>query len=188
MIILASKSPRRHELLKKVVDKFEIIPANINEDEIEASTNELAMKISQMKAYKIAATHPNDLVLAVDTIVVLGDTVFGQPESPEHAKWMLHQLSGKTHHVISGFTIIDPDHEISRSVVTTVTFNELSDKMIDAYVATGEPQGKSGSYGIQDIRSKKYNFVKSVDGSVDNVVGLPTEELLKFKHLFEKNR
>ena len=90
---------------------------------------------------------------------------------------MLHLLSNKTHDVVTGFTIISKEKNISKSVLTKVTFNELSDELINAYVKSGSPKDKAGAYGIQD---KEFPLIKNIEGSYYNVVGLPLEELKKY--------
>ena len=177
MLILASKSPRRQQLLKKIVDQFQVIPADIDEELVRGITSERAKETSKIKAYKIAAQYPKDTVLAVDTIVVFNHEIFGKPRDNVEAKDMLTRLSGQRHLVISGYTIMENGREINRSAVTEVFFNELSPATIDAYVASGSPLDKAGAYGIQD---EEYQLVKKIVGSYDNVMGLPTEVLRKY--------
>ncbi|MGI6714099.1 MAG: Maf family protein [Bacilli bacterium] len=176
MLILASKSPRRIALLKKVVDQFAIMPADIDESMILAPASEMAKETSKMKAYKIATSHPEDTILAVDTIVVFNHQIFGKPKSKKEAETMLKTLSGKRHLVISGYTLVNKNKEINRSEVTEVYFNDLSQETIEAYIASGSPFDKAGGYGIQD---EEFGLVKKIVGSYDNVMGLPTEALKK---------
>ncbi|MFA5485759.1 MAG: Maf family protein [Bacilli bacterium] len=177
MFILASKSPRRAELTKMLVKDFSIIVPDIDENILVSIPSDTAKIISKYKAYKIFADHPNDTVLACDTIVVIEGELLGKPKDEKDAYRMLRKLSGKKHHVISGFTLLSPRMEINKNVVTEVFFNDLSDDVIAAYIKTGSPFDKAGAYGIQD---KEFNLVREIKGSYYNVMGLPVEELGKF--------
>lgn len=177
MFILASKSPRRAELTKMLVPDFSIIVPDIDENLLVSIPSDTAKIISKYKAYKIFADHPQDTILACDTIVVIEGELLGKPKDAADAYRMLRKLSGKKHHVISGFTLLNPHMEINKNVVTEVYFNDLSDDVINAYIKTGSPFDKAGAYGIQD---KAFNLVKEIKGSYYNVMGLPVEELRKF--------
>ncbi len=177
MFILASKSPRRHELLQQLVDKFEIIVPVIDEDINVSIPSDTAKIISKLKAYEIYQNYPHATVLACDTIVVIDDLLLGKPKDSADARRMLKLLSGRKHHVISGYTLINSKREVNRNVVTEVFFNELSDESIDAYIKSGSPFDKAGAYGIQD---EQFNLVKKINGSYYNVMGLPVEDLKKF--------
>ena len=174
MTILASESPRRRELIKKITQEFSVIPANIDESVLHVPACDLPGELSKMKAYDVFQKYPNDKVLACDTVVILNGEIMGKPHSKEEASEMLHKLSGKKHVVISGYTIISKEKEITRTVRTYVYFNELSDELIERYIASGSPMDKAGAYGIQD---KEFNLVNHIEGSLDNVVGLPTEDI-----------
>lgn len=176
MIILASQSPRRKELIKKIVEDFTVIPADVDESSIHVPAADLPGELSKLKAYEVFKNHQEDKVLACDTIVVLDGEVMGKPHTKEKASEMLHKLSGKKHVVISGYTLIDKHKEVTRTVKTYVYFNKLSDELIDKYIASGSPMDKAGAYGIQD---KEFNLVNHIEGSMDNVVGLPTEDIKK---------
>ena len=174
MIILASESPRRRELIKKITKEFTVIPANIDESVLHIPACDLPGELSKLKAYDIFAKYPNDKVLACDTVVIIDGQILGKPHSKEQAKEMLQRLSGRKHVVISGYTIISKEKEITRTVRTYVYFNKLSDELIDAYIATGSPMDKAGAYGIQD---REFDLVNHIEGSFDNVIGLPTEDI-----------
>lgn len=174
MIILASESPRRKELIKKITKEFTVIPANIDESVLHIPACDLPGELSKLKAYDIFAKYPNDKVLACDTVVIIDGQILGKPHSKEQAKEMLQKLSGRKHVVISGYTIISKEKEITRTVRTYVYFNKLSDELIDAYIATGSPMDKAGAYGIQD---QEFDLVNHIEGSFDNVIGLPTEDI-----------
>lgn len=174
MLILASQSPRRKELIKKITNDFVVMPANIDESDLKVPASDLPGELSKEKAYAIFSKYPNDTVLSCDTIVILDGKVLGKPHSKEEASKMLHDLSGKKHVVISGYTLINKNREITRTVRTYVYFNKLSDKTIDEYIKTGSPMDKAGAYGIQD---EGFDLVNHIEGSFDNVMGLPTEDL-----------
>lgn len=180
MLILASGSPRRRQLLNKITSKFTVISSDIDEKAILSPYHELPMKIAQMKAYAVFRKHPNDIVLASDTIVVVDGEVWGKPKDEQDAKRMLRGLSGRSHLVITGYTIISRQYEVSRSVTTTVYFNKLSDELIDEYVKTGSPMDKAGAYGIQD---EQFHLVDHIVGSYDNVMGFPTEDIARHLRL-----
>ena len=174
MIILASESPRRRELIKKITKEFTVIPANIDESVLHIPACDLPGELSKLKAYDVFAKYPNDKVLACDTVVIIDGKILGKPHSKEEASKMLHELSGRKHVVISGYTIISKEKEVTRTVRTYVYFNKLSDELIDAYIATGSPMDKAGAYGIQD---QEFDLVSHIEGSFDNVIGLPTEDI-----------
>ena len=174
MIILASESPRRRELIKKITKEFMVIPANIDESVLHIPACDLPGELSKLKAYDVFAKYPNDKVLACDTVVIIDGKILGKPHSKEEASKMLHELSGRKHVVISGYTIISKEKEVTRTVRTYVYFNKLSDELIDAYIATGSPMDKAGAYGIQD---QEFDLVSHIEGSFDNVIGLPTEDI-----------
>ena len=174
MIILASESPRRRELIKKITKEFTVIPANIDESVLHIPACDLTGELSKLKEYDVFAKYPNDKVLACDTVVIIDGQILGKPHSKEQAKEMLQRLSGRKHVVISGYTIISKEKEITRTVRTYVYFNKLSDELIDAYIATSSPMDKAGAYGIQD---REFDLVNHIEGSFDNVIGLPTEDI-----------
>lgn len=176
MIILASASPRRKELLKLVVDDFCIEPADIEESvteniEIEKYPEYLASK----KAEHIYHNgHSNDVVIGCDTGVFIDGEMLGKPQNFEDAKKMLARLSGRTHKVITGVSVSAKGRCIRFSQTTDVEFFELCDKEIEEYVLTGEPMDKAGAYGIQ---GRGALLVKNINGDYFNVVGLPIAQL-----------
>lgn len=174
MLILASQSPRRKELIKKIEPNFIVIPSDFDEELVHLPAHELPAELSRQKALSIFKNHPEDKVLACDTIVVLEDEVLGKPHTKEIAFKMLKELSGKKHTVISGWTLMTKEKTVTRTVETEVYFNELSDEIINAYIETGSPMDKAGAYGIQD---EKFHLVNHIVGSMDNVIGLPTEDI-----------
>lgn len=173
MFILASNSPRRKELIAKLIPDFICISPDVDEN-IVASNSAFPLEVSKLKAYKVFSTHPNDVVLSCDTVVILNGVIFGKPKDENDARRMLNELSNKTHVVLSGYTIISKDFEINRTVSTKVTFNKLSISAIEEYIKSKLPFDKAGSYGIQD---NKFNLVKEINGSFYNVMGLPIEDI-----------
>jgi MAF protein len=185
LIILASASPRRAELLKKIIKRFKIIPSRLNEAEIFGTTPEdFAVKAALAKAEEVALQHRKGLVIGADTIVVLGKKILGKPKSPRDAVATLKKLSGKTHKVITGIAVIDAATSRARAdyETTAVKMKKIPEREIRDYVKTGKPLDKAGSYGIQEIEEI---FIAGIKGDYDNVVGLPTRKL---KALLQKMR
>lgn len=181
-IVLVSASPRRQELLKQIGIPFEIRPAEVDEilPEQISCPETLAIDLARMKVYKVAKNFPRRWLLAADTIVVVRRKPLGKPKSAEEAAEMLRMLSGRTHRVVTGlcFARTNSKGKIVRcfeaSETTFVTFREISDDEIAAYVATGEPMDKAGAYGIQ---GKAAVFVTKIIGCYFNIVGLPLAKL-----------
>jgi septum formation protein len=183
-IILASASPRRKEILKKTGLKFRVDKSGCEEKmDTGLKPHDLAKFLSREKAREVARRHGNALVIAADTIVVLRGRIFGKPCDKEQAKEMLRVFSGKTHSVITGFTIIDTasKKELSRSIRSKVFFRRLGADEIEAYIRSGEPLDKAGAYGIQGLGAV---LIKRIEGDFFNVMGLPlnalAESLKKF--------
>ncbi len=176
--ILASASPRRRELLERIGLHFTIEAADTDETLVPGlSPAEQVMRLSRNKACAIAARHPEDpVILSADTVVVLEDTILGKPADADDARRMLHALSGRTHHVLTGVTVLQGSHCQTRCEVTEVHFAALSDAEIDAYVATGEPLDKAGAYGIQGYAAV---FATGISGDYYNVMGLPLHTAAK---------
>ncbi|MDD3938742.1 MAG: Maf family protein, partial [Bacilli bacterium] len=130
MLILASKSPRRKELLSKICRDFVIINPEINENESRQHPHEHPLDVSRLKAYRVFQNHPEDDVLACDTVVVINEEILGKPRDEQEAYQMLRKLSGKRHIVLSGYTFINKYREINRTVKTEVYFNVLDDELI----------------------------------------------------------
>jgi septum formation protein len=176
-LILASASPRRRELLLKAGYDFEVHPADIDEDDYPPQTlpADLAQRLALLKAQALVPRFPNDVILAADTVVAFGDIPLGKPTDAEDAVKILELLSGTTHVVITGVTVLRPatNYSISTRVMSAVRMRPWSQKEIHRYVATGDWQGKAGGYGIQDDRPDP--FVTRLAGSHSNIVGLPME-------------
>lgn len=176
-IILASESPRRKELLERIGIKFIVEPAAIDESAfISLEGRKMALELSRRKAGVVAANHRNAVVIAADTVVILGNQVMGKPRNQHEAKQMLRALSGKPHVVVTAFTVVDTGTKktLTDSAETTVYIKPLKREDIDAYVRTGEPLGKAGAYAIQGLGSV---IVEKIEGDYFNVVGLPLSKL-----------
>ena len=171
-IILASRSPRRRELLGQVGLTFEIVSPEVDEAQYGGlPPRELVQTLSRAKALDAARQVPaGSLVLGADTVVVLDGQALGKPNGPEGARAMLTALSGRTHEVWTGFTLCRDGAVHTEAVATEVTFRALAPEEIDRYVATGEPLDKAGAYGIQ---GRGALLVAQIRGDYSNVVGLP---------------
>jgi septum formation protein len=179
-LILASKSPRRSNLLEQAGLPFSIIPSDFDESSVTMSDPESYVRtLAKSKAVDISKKHPDNWVLGADTIVLIDDCILGKPDSKDEARSMLKQLSGKTHQVITGYCLCcqTKNDIISETVKTDVRFKKLSDAEIEWYIQTGEPFDKAGAYAIQGIGTF---LVKSINGSYTNVVGLPVCEVIEF--------
>ena len=186
-MILASQSPRRRELLSDAGFDLKIVPANIDENRREDETPvELVARLATEKAKSVRGSlghGPADgLLVAADTIVWMGDEALGKPADPADAARMLRELSGRTHHVSTGVCAMSLGADASPIATTSfvettdVTFWELSDAEIAAYVETGEPLDKAGAYGIQGAGRL---LVREISGDYANVVGLPVSRLVR---------
>ena len=171
-IVLASASPRRRELMEMLgVKDLEILPARGEErPHPELTPDALVMELSRCKAQEVAERRPGALVIGADTIVVLDGAVLGKPRDEEDARAMLKRLSGRTHTVWTGISLVRGGETVSHAERTEVTFRPLTGREIDSYVATGEPLDKAGAYGAQGLGSL---FVEHLDGDFFNVMGLP---------------
>lgn len=171
-VVLASASPRRSELLRNLGLSFTICPADIDEESITAKSPSLLVEaLSCAKAAKVAAESASDaLVIAADTVVVLDGRVLGKPSDVSSAHAMLSALSGKTHEVYTGVTLRQGSREACFHERSEVCFRTLSEEEISAYVRTGEPMDKAGSYGIQGFGAL---LVSEIRGDYFNVMGLP---------------
>lgn len=179
-IYLASSSPRRYELLKLLNIPFERVVPDISEIK---SAGELprdyVLRLAQSKAQAgLLMTEQRHPVLGADTVVLLDEDILEKPSDEEHAKHMLQALSGRWHKDMTAIALVDAHQVITRCVVTDVQFCQLSERDITEYIALGEPMDKAGAYGIQGYGGC---FVRAINGSYHNVVGLPlveTKELI----------
>jgi septum formation protein len=172
-VILASASPRRAEILRKIGITFTVQPSAVDENIILAlPPAEYAVELAKRKAQAVAAKIPHGIVIGADTIVVLEKKILGKPISEADACAMLRSLSGKTHRVFTGFAIFDrpSNRETAGVEMTDVTFRELEEAEIAAYVRSGGALDKAGAYGIQDLSAV---FCERLNGCFYNVVGFP---------------
>ena len=192
MLVLASASPRRQDLLRNAGISFAVQPADVNETPLKGEApRECAERLAREKALAVWRNRQHDAVLGADTIVVVDETIMGKPVDAEDAARMLRMLSGREHRVITGVCLIKPvpstpypvpsrtsstpDENRNENLrvgaeTTLVTMSEISDKEILDYVATGEPMDKAGAYAIQGIGSR---WIPRIEGDYSNVVGLP---------------
>jgi septum formation protein len=177
MYVLASASPRRRELLQLVLPEFAVCPADCDESCTISDPEQLVMELSRRKCRASRALcAADDVVIAADTLVFLEDTPLGKPRSEAEAREMLARLSGRTHRVLTAYTLWGNGQEVTRCISTDVIFFPLTAAQIAAYVATGEPMDKAGSYGIQ---GKGALLVQEIRGDYYNVVGLPVSDLAR---------
>ncbi len=174
-IYLASKSPRRHEILHGLHIPFEYIESPYEEkisDVADLVPEEKSAKLASLKAMYAANAMESGLIIGADTIVVDGSEILGKPKDRADAKRMLTELSGKRHRVITGLSLVDAGQNktYSHSEITYVYFRELSEKDIETYLDTDEPYDKAGAYGIQGHAGL---FVEKIEGCYFNVVGFP---------------
>jgi septum formation protein len=173
-LVLASKSPRRAEILQAVGWEFEAIAADVDETRYDSEDAvSYVRRLAQTKAETVAGQLRAGLVLGADTVVVIGEEILGQPRDAEDAGRMLRMLSGRWHAVLTGVALVrcgQPPYALVEHETTRVRFSEMSLAEIDWYVSTGEPKGKAGAYAIQ---GKAALFIEEIQGDYFNVVGLP---------------
>lgn len=194
-IVLASQSPRRHSLIKKLDVDFDVVSPSFDEKlDSDNYTDDAIKSLSLKKALSVLENsqdtdicacnkYKDCLIISADTMVVLNNKIYGKPKSEQRAKQMLKELSGQRHFVVTAVTVLDADtkQSVTEAVKTYVTFQDLSDELIDSYVTTNKPLDKAGAYGIQEMGS---DFIKEVDGDLENVIGLPTKTLRKILEEF----
>ncbi len=172
--ILASKSPRRSEILLKAGFKFKVIPSNIDESKISINLTPIdyCVELAKLKAYDIANKNKNCTIIGSDTIVYINNSILNKPKNFNDAKKMLSMLSNNTHSVLTGVSIVNINEKIDFNFYesTEVSFYKISDLEIENYINKFKPYDKAGSYGIQDGSNL---FVKKIVGSYENIVGFP---------------
>ena len=175
-LVLASASPRRAELVQLLGFEVEVDPSDADEDITPTHPEEMVLQLAERKARHVADRHPTDVVVGADTVVALNGRIFGKPQNREAAVDAIRHLSGRTHDVHTGLCVIhDETGGLTADVTTTrVTFRELEEAEIHAYVDTDEPYDKAGAYGVQ---GRAAIFVERIDGCYYNVVGLPVTSL-----------
>ena len=175
MMILASASPRRNELLSLILDEFQIEPADVDESiENNIPLEQIPAYLAAKKAKYVSERHPDDIVIGCDTGVFIDNNIIGKPSNEKAAYQILKLLSGRTHHVITGVALCRGGRISCFSQATEVEFYPLSEEEINDYILTGEPMDKAGAYGIQ---GKGAIFVRGIKGDYFNVVGLPVAML-----------
>lgn len=175
-LVLASASPRRREMLTRLGLYFRLAPAHIDENLLPGeSAAQAAQRLAAAKAAAVRVA-PNDTVLAADTLVVLDHEIMGKPQDAEEAARMLRKLSGAQHEVLTGYCLLNDSGQKVGLGRSLVTFRDLSDEEIAAYVDTGEPMDKAGAYAVQGLGGA---LVKQVSGSYTNVVGLPLAAVIE---------
>jgi septum formation protein len=176
-LVLASRSPRRAELLERLGLRFEVLPAEIDESYVDHEMPaDHAERLAREKAFVIAQRRPEALVVGSDTIVVLGSDVLGKPRDERDAVGMLQRLSGRDHQVFTGVAVANGGRVESDLERVSVRFRRLSQRECEEYVATGEPMDKAGAYGIQGFGSA---LVERIDGDYFAVMGLPVVRTLE---------
>ena len=186
LAILASKSPRRERILRKIGINFEIIPSNIPEElDFNISPENLAEQLSKKKVRKISKKHQNKIIIGADTIVYHGKEIFGKPRDKDENYKMLRSLSGKTHKVVTGVSIAHKNQDILKtfSQITEVTVRKIPSDELLYYINNYSSFDKAGGYGIQDWSSV---WIKKINGCFYNVMGLPLSKFYKHYSRIEK--
>ncbi len=177
-LVLASQSPRRKKLLQEAGLSFEAVAPQIEETfDSSLPVEEVAETLAHQKALQVARLYPGRVVLGADTLVAIGERILGKPEDASAAREMLGALSGSKHRVVTGICIFwSGGKSVKTHETSWVTMRPLSQQEIEAYVASGEWEGKAGAYAIQETADR---FVTCLKGAWDNVVGLPIERVRK---------
>ena len=176
--VLASASPRRSELLSLMGLQFNVIPSDVHESFLDGETpREHVLRLSGEKARKVSLVYPDSWVMGADTIVIINGEVLGKPRTAGEAKEMLGKLSGQTHTVFTGFTVIrrSADILISEAVDSSVRFRDIQEDEMAWYIASKEPYDKAGGYAVQGMGAF---FIREIYGSYTNVMGLPLCEVV----------
>lgn len=177
-MILASKSPRRKEILAQLGFQLQIKSKDIEEISDKVEIVEQIKDISLKKVMAVAVENPKEFVVGADTVVVIDGKILGKPKSEMDAEKMLKSLSGKSHEVITAYTLINIEKniKITNSVESTVYFKQISNEEIEWYIKSGEPMDKAGAYGIQGLGSI---FVDKIDGDFFAIMGFPINHFIK---------
>ena len=183
-LILGSQSPRRKELLSWLNIPFKIITADLAEESQESESHKIAMDIASQKAQAVmlqSSGVSNPFIISSDTIVVLNNKLYGKPKDEHAARAILSELAGKTHQVMTGVSFLFFDQNKNKMCehlfydLTEVTFNKITNELLDRYIATGDSLDKAGAYGIQ---GPGLTFISKVNGSYSNVVGFPLDKVI----------
>ena len=185
MIVLGSKSPRRQQLMHRITDDFIVDISDIDEStSLNMSPLEAVQDIAKRKGLDIVKRHPGKIVISADTIVVIDNMILGKPIDEADASRMLNLLSNRTHQVITAFCLLKDDKFLEEYVISEVTFHKLGQDLIDRYIKSGSPMDKAGAYGAQD--NNDFLIVKDIQGSRDNVIGFPVDEIKVALEKFKK--
>lgn len=185
MIVLASQSPRRKELMHLITNDFIVDVSNADETiSINETPLEAVLDIAKRKGEEVRIKHPHDLVISADTIVTIDGIIIGKPVDEDDAKRILELLNNRTHQVITAFCLFQDDRFFESYVISEVVFNQIDEKLIDEYIKSGSPMDKAGAYGVQD--SEQFPLVKNIKGSLHNVIGFPVEEIKQAIQNFTK--
>ena len=177
MIILASASPRRKELLERYNVPFCIIKSDVIENiEPGLSPKEVVKYLSKIKACDVFDKHPNDFVIGADTIVVIDDLILGKPKDRNDARRMLSLLKGRVHSVMTAVTFASSNEIKTILSESRVYFNDISEEEINDYIDTAEPYDKAGAYAIQGMAAK---FISHIDGDYNTIVGFPIDLVIE---------
>lgn len=175
-IVLASRSPRRTELLKMITEDFSVCPSSFDEGQIEASSPAMLVRRLAHEKAKAVKKEQSGVIIGCDTVVAFENEIFGIPADRADAERMLTALSGKTHSVITGVCVLDGNNEYSFECETKVSFFPIGRIALERYLDSDEPYDKAGGYGIQ---GKAGIFVSGIEGDYYNVVGLPVSRLYR---------
>ena len=184
-VILASQSPRRQALLKKILPEFRVVPSGLDEEKFrENDPLRFALRAAEAKAREVAEENASSLVIAADTVVNLGEEILGKPKDRDQAEEMLRKLSGQRHRVITAVALYRKEDKrlLTGFEISWVTFKALSDRDIEGYLETGEYRDKAGSYAVQEVGDV---FVKKLEGDYENVVGFPVTRVRKLLEEFQ---
>ncbi|MGI6508986.1 MAG: Maf family protein [Erysipelotrichaceae bacterium] len=177
-LILASKSPRRKELLELLGFDFDVISSEVDEVSSEdLSPEEMVKALAYQKAKAVFETHPDNVVLGSDTIVVVDDEILGKPKNERQAKEMMLKMKDREHQVITGVAVLSKKEEIIFSDISNVHFNDIEEAEIDRYVKTDEPYDKAGGYAIQGWAAR---YISAIEGNYYTIMGLPLDKVFKY--------
>jgi len=174
-LILASKSPRRKELLELLGFDFEVVSSDVNESASDnLSPEELVKTLAYQKALAVYKTHPDDLILGSDTIVVVDNEILGKPKNQQEAKEMILKMKNREHQVITGVALLSKEENVIFSNTSIVHFNDIEEEEIDKYVTTSEPYDKAGGYAIQGWAAR---YISAIEGNYYTIMGLPLDKV-----------
>lgn len=177
-LILASKSPRRKELLELLGFDFDVISSEVDEVSSEdLSPEEMVKALAYQKAKAVFETHSDNVVLGSDTIVVVDDEILGKPKNEKQAKEMMLKMKDREHQVITGVAVLSKKEEIIFSDISNVHFNDIEEAEIDRYVKTDEPYDKAGGYAIQGWAAR---YISAIEGNYYTIMGLPLDKVFKY--------